>query len=176
MAVSELQPLASVHSGPSVPNGVGGILYAVPEAPRDTPPSSRHDEASETEAEPQQAMVLIAEDEETIADTLAMVIEDAGYVPVVAHDGREALALARQHHPQLIITDLMMPFLNGADLIAAVRRDAAAHGAVPPPVVVVTAASRARAEEAGADVVIVKPFDVTKIEAAMRQLLGQARQ
>jgi DNA-binding response OmpR family regulator len=44
--------------------------------------------------------------------------------------------------------------------------------AATPPVVVVTAMSRARAAEAGAEVVITKPFDVAKLEAAMRQLLG----
>lgn len=118
-----------------------------------------------------QVVVLVAEDEETIAETLAMIVEDAGYLAVVAHDGREALALARQHRPDLILTDLMMPFLSGAGLIAAVRADAAAQGQPPPPAVVITAASRARAEESGADVVIPKPFDVTSIESVMRRLL-----
>ena len=65
----------------------------------------------------------------------------------------------------------MMPYLSGADLIAAVRAEAAAEGQAPPPVVIVTAASRVRAEEAGADAVIAKPFDVTKVEAVIQRLL-----
>lgn len=146
-------------------------IYALPRLPRNHQPTIERDEGRQTARQPQQAVVLIAEDEVTIAETLAMVIEDAGYMPIVARDGREALALARQHHPDLVITDLMMPFLDGANLIAAIRSDAAAQGAAPPPIVVVTAASRARAEAAGADIVIVKPFDVTRIENAMRRLL-----
>src|SRR5579872_2370 len=53
-----------------------------------------------------QVLVLVAEDEETIAETLALIVEDAGYVALVARDGREALVLSRQHRPHLIITDL----------------------------------------------------------------------
>lgn len=120
----------------------------------------------------EQVLVLIAEDEDTIAETLALIVEDIGYLPVIAHDGREALALARQHRPRLLITDLMMPHLNGGDLIAALREDAASLGIDSPPVIVVTAAGRARAEETGADVIIPKPFDVAKVEDAINQLVG----
>lgn len=162
--------MASETAWPVQTNAVA-IVYALPRLPRNQQPTIERDETQQTARLPQQAVVLIAEDEVTIAETLAMIIEDAGYTPIVARDGREALALARQHHPDLIITDLMMPFLDGAELIAAIRGDAAAEGAVSPPIVVVTAASRARAEAAGADIVIVKPFDVTKIENAMRRLL-----
>lgn len=148
-------------------------VYATPDRPANArrQPTSRAVEDERAAPEPGQVVVLIAEDEETIAETLALIVEDAGFTALVARNGREALALARQHHPQLIITDLMMPYLNGADLIATVRADAASQRVAPPPVIVVTAASAARAQEAGADVVVVKPFDVTKIEAAMHRLL-----
>jgi CheY-like chemotaxis protein len=145
--------------------------YALPRLPRSQQATIEPVENQRPARQPLQAVVLIAEDEVTIAETLAMIVEDAGYTPILARDGREALALARQHHPDLIITDLMMPFLNGADLIAAIHGDATAQGAAPPPVVVVTAASRARAEASGATIVIVKPFDVTMIESALRRLL-----
>lgn len=121
-----------------------------------------------------QVVVLIAEDEETIAETLAMIVDDVGYQSVVARDGREALALARERRPQLIITDLMMPYLNGVDLIAALRRDAMLDGVSASPVIMVTAASRGRAEASGADMVITKPFDVSTIEQAMAQLLHES--
>ena len=147
-------------------------VYTLPKTPRadDPRPLGQSDPDAPTPGT-QQAVVLVAEDEETIAETLALIVEDAGYVAVVAHDGRTALALARQHRPQLIITDLMMPYLSGADLIAALRGEAASNGMDPPAVIVVTAASRARAEAAGADAIILKPFDVRAIEAAMRRLL-----
>ena len=71
-------------------------------------------------------LVLIAEDEEPIAEVVATVVEDAGYTPLLAAHGREALELARAKQPALLITDLMMPYLSGAELIAALRSDAAA--------------------------------------------------
>ncbi|MGH2487556.1 MAG: response regulator [Ktedonobacterales bacterium] len=120
-----------------------------------------------------EVIVLIAEDEETIAETLAMIIEDAGYVPVVAHDGRQALLLARERRPQLIVTDLMMPYINGAELIAEVRVLAAAEGYPAPPIILVTAASAARARDAGADAIVAKPFELSRIEAVVHRLMGR---
>jgi CheY-like chemotaxis protein len=119
-----------------------------------------------------EVIVLIAEDEETIAETLAMIIEDAGYVPVVAHDGRQALLLARERRPQLIVTDLMMPYINGAELISRVRAIAASEGYTAPPIILVTAASAARAKDAGADAIVPKPFDLSRIEAVVHRLMG----
>lgn len=163
-------PAAVLFPLPARPNAA----YTAPKASKDHLHRA-HMAAEDTAGSPSPATrrvtVLIAEDEETIAETLAMIVEDAGFVPVVARDGREALALARQHRPHLIITDLMMPYMSGADLIAAVRGEANTQGLPPPSMIVVTAASRARAEEAGADEVILKPFDVARIEAVMRQLL-----
>lgn len=124
------------------------------------------------EREEEAPVVLIAEDEETIAESLAMIVEEAGYTAIVALDGRQALMLARSHRPRVILTDLMMPYLSGSDLIASVRRDAAASGEHAPHIALITAASRARAEEAGADVVISKPFDIDRIEDLLHSLLG----
>jgi CheY-like chemotaxis protein len=175
--VSECMRLHAVPRTLSALYPVFGAQHVLPKAPKNRrepdPVGAEEDEVSSPSPEVQQVIVLVAEDEETIAETLAMIVGDAGYLPVVARNGREALALARQHHPQLIITDLMMPFLSGQDLIAAARADAAAQGARPPAVMVVTAASRARAEEAGADAVIIKPFDVNKLEAVMQRLLRE---
>jgi two-component system, chemotaxis family, chemotaxis protein CheY len=153
-------------------------VYALPPTPKNAARSHREEQDATTslQDDTERPIVLVAEDEETIAETLAMIVEDAGYSAIVAYDGREALALARRYRPQLIITDLMMPYLSGADLIVAVRAEAAAAGQAPPPVVIVTAASRVRAEEAGADAVIAKPFDVTKVEAVIQKLLYNERQ
>lgn len=130
------------------------------------------DEGEEGASETEQIVVLVAEDERSIAETMAAIVADAGYLPVVARDGREALALARKYHPRLLITDLMMPRMSGADLIATLRQDATADGSVAALVIVVTAANRALAEQSGADVIIEKPFDVQAIEDAMLALLG----
>jgi two-component system, OmpR family, response regulator VicR len=86
-------------------------------------------------------LVLIVEDEEPIAQALAYVVVDAGYRTLIATDGKAALALELTHRPALIITDLMMPRMNGRDLIAALR---ATDDHATPPVVLMTAAGALR--------------------------------
>ena len=117
------------------------------------------------------ALVLIAEDEEPIAEVVATVVEDAGYTPRLAAHGREALELARAEQPALLITDLMMPHLSGAELIAALRSDAAASGHEPVPVILITAAGPAQARAAGADAVLRKPFELLELDALLRRFL-----
>jgi CheY-like chemotaxis protein len=118
-----------------------------------------------------QGLVLIAEDEEPIAEVVATVVEDAGYTPRLAAHGREALELARAEQPALLITDLMMPYLSGAELIAALRSDAAASGHDPVPVIVITAAGLAQARAAGANAVLRKPFELLELDALLRRFL-----
>ncbi|GAC1455254.1 MAG: hypothetical protein PVSMB4_15790 [Ktedonobacterales bacterium] len=119
-------------------------------------------------------LVLIAEDEEPIAETMALVVEDAGYMPLLAAHGRQALELARKWRPALIISDLMMPYLDGAALIAELRADAAAGGHAVAPVILMTAAGHRRAQEAGADAVLRKPFDLEELESLLQRFLGPA--
>jgi CheY-like chemotaxis protein len=121
-------------------------------------------------------LVLIADDEGPIAAVVAEVVEDLGYRPQVVRNGREALDLARTTRPALIITDLMMPGLTGAELIAALRADAADDGRHPPPVILITAASPHTARRAGADAFLSKPFDLDELEAAITHLLNRAAQ
>jgi CheY-like chemotaxis protein len=116
-------------------------------------------------------LVLIAEDEEPIAEVVATVVEDAGDTPLLAAHGREALELARAKQPALLITDLMMPHLSGAELIAALRSDAAASGHDPVPVILITAAGTAQARAAGADAVLRKPFELLELDALLRRFL-----
>ncbi|HKV84911.1 MAG TPA: response regulator [Ktedonobacterales bacterium] len=118
-------------------------------------------------------VVLIAEDEEPIALALAMIIEDFGYAVVVATNGRDALAVARAKRPALIITDLMMPLMGGAALIAALRADAAQDGHQAPPVVLMSAAGRHYMDPVGADDILPKPFEMRQIEALLARYLPQ---
>ena len=116
-------------------------------------------------------LVLIAEDEEPQAEILVFVVREAGYTPLVALNGRQALAMAREQRPALLITDLMMPYLDGSELIAALRADAAASGETMPPAVLMTAANMAVARTAGADVVLRKPFHLADLEALLHRFL-----
>lgn len=112
-------------------------------------------------------LVLIAEDEIAIADVLLAVVEEAGYTAVVARNGRDALALAHVHRPDLLITDLMMPEMDGPALIAALRAEYRPDLSV----ILVTAAALNRTIAAGASAVLRKPFDIEALEALLGTFL-----
>lgn len=122
----------------------------------------------ERSASPAQRLVLIAEDEDLIARVLAMAVEEAGGIPVVAHDGAEALALARETAPALLITDLMMPRLNGLELIDQLREDP--RSAVP--VIMLSAAPPQQIRNTCADAVLSKPFDLAELLTLLDRYLA----
>ena len=119
-------------------------------------------------------LVLIAEDEEPIAELLAYVVQDAGYTPLVAFHGRQALELTRERWPALLIADLMMPYLSGADLIAALTAEAAASDRARPPAILVTGAGPRQARATGADAVLYKPFQVADLDALLHRFLARS--
>jgi len=118
------------------------------------------------------ALVLIVEDDPPIADLIAAVVEGAGYEPLVATHGRQGLDLARLRQPALVLTDLMLPYLTGKELIAALHADADAAGRSPAPVIVLTAASAHMARESGADALLTKPFDLAELEGLLHRFLA----
>lgn len=65
--------------------------------------------------------VLFVEDEPDVALVAATVLEDAGYHVTVVSDGKEGLDIALQEQPELVITDFMMPRLNGLEMIRRLR-------------------------------------------------------
>ena len=119
-------------------------------------------------------VVLIVDDDKPIADYVAAVVAEAGYTPLVATGGAQALELAQAQWPTLLITDLMLPFMSGAALISALRA-AAADGRAAPPVVLMTAVSHRHAEAVGAEAVLRKPFDLADLEALLRRFLEPSR-
>jgi two-component system chemotaxis sensor kinase CheA len=68
--------------------------------------------------------VLIVEDEWAIADWLEVLLSESAFNVLVAGNGREALDILHRETPDLVLTDFMMPFVDGAGLIAAMRDDA----------------------------------------------------
>jgi CheY-like chemotaxis protein len=124
-----------------------------------------------TPKEAEQILVLIVDDEEPILEMLATFVSDLGYTPLVAQNGQQALELARQREPGLIITDLMMPIMNGADLILALHKEAAAQGRATPPIVLLTAGSKRAANELSVEAVLYKPFHLNQLELMIHRLL-----
>ncbi len=94
----------------------------------------------------------------------------SGYRFVEAADGTEALALAREDRPDLIVLDVMLPGLSGIEVLEALRTDAELESI---PVVVITAWSHAEidAQVAGADRFVSKPFDPDDLSTAVKELL-----
>lgn len=113
------------------------------------------------------AVVLIAEDEVAMLEICADIVEELGHRTLRAHDGEEALLLARTEAPDLVISDHMMPRLTGMQLLRAMRSDPAL-GAIP--FLLFSAARPQDLEEATA--FLAKPVDVGTFEAAVRKLLG----
>lgn len=132
-----------------------------------TPPSSPKGFVTADDSD--RLIVLIVEDEGPIAEALTYVVEEAGFTALVASHGKAGLNLALQHRPALILSDVMMPQMGGPELIRAVR---AALETRAPPIVLMTAADLRFAQDAGADAVLTKPFELAAIEAMLRRFLG----
>jgi CheY-like chemotaxis protein len=117
------------------------------------------------------ATVLICDDEPSIRELIRISL-DGPYDFVEADDGVESLELARRVRPDVVILDMMMPRMTGLEVLCAIRQEEELKGI---PVVVLTAQpnTREQAMDAGADVVMVKPFEPQQIAAAVREVLAE---
>lgn len=108
--------------------------------------------------------VLIAEDEQNIAESLRFILERAGCAVRHASDGEEALSQTRASKPDVLVLDVMLPSLNGFDVLKTIRADAALKDIA---VLVLTAKGQSQdrqtADALGADAFMTKPFDNSDI-------------
>ena len=115
--------------------------------------------------------VLTVDDSRTMRDMLRMALVGAGFRVTQAEDGMHGLEVLEADPPQVIVTDINMPRLDGFGFIEAVRRNAR-HAGIP--ILVLTTESDAekkmRARNAGATGWIVKPFDPDKLVSAIRRV------
>ncbi len=120
--------------------------------------------------------LLIAEDDPTSRLVLRRTLENEGHEVVACSNGREALEVLRREHFDAILTDWMMPEVDGITVVKRVR----AELADPPPILVVTALSsrdaRAHALEAGADDYLSKPYQPREILDRLRDCVERATQ
>jgi len=117
------------------------------------------------------SLVLVADDEPAVLEVLSQVVEDMGHEVLQARDGEEALGLARDKRPQLVVTDHMMPRLSGLELCRRMRGDEELKHT---PVILLSAVLPHGAPEASA--FLHKPFEITDFEALIRQSLAAARE
>jgi diguanylate cyclase (GGDEF)-like protein len=118
--------------------------------------------------------IVVAEDEDAIRENLARMLRIEGFDVAAAANGKEALALVREHLPALILSDVMMPVLDGHGLLQAVRDDPLTSST---PFVFLTArADRSDLRTGmnlGADDYLVKPFQRDELLAAVRARLAR---
>ena len=120
--------------------------------------------------------ILVAEDDPVTLRFVVSLLEEKGYEVYEATDGRSALELAAEHVPDLIVTDLVMPYRDGYGLLRAIRDEDATRKI---PVLILSMRDReddiVRGFEDGADDYVVKPFNARELTARVRKLLDRSR-
>ena len=168
-----VRQIVTMHGGTVAAESGGpgqGSAFTIrlPLAPEDVRPL---DEAAHASDEAGSGLrLLVVDDQEDVADTMAVWIEGLGHTVATAYDGAAALALARREHFDVIIADIGMPGLSGYELAEEVRRD---PGLKHLRLVALTGYGRdedqARVMSAGFDLHLTKPVT----DAALRSALGQ---
>ena len=118
--------------------------------------------------------VLVVEDDESVRKLLLMLLESEGYSTSAAADGAQAIENARKERPDLVVLDLMMPEVEGEEVIKSLWADPSLVGV---PIVVVSAkieALRNIRDLIGRDNVFPKPFDEENLMERVEQILGPA--
>src|SRR6266568_499836 len=120
--------------------------------------------------------IVVAEDDDAIAHLVAAALGDAGFLFLRAHDGDEAIMLARREAPDLLILDVMMPHTDGLEVAKRLKADVLASRI---PILMLTSLSavddRVKGLEAGADDYLSKPFDLRELAARVRALIRSAK-
>jgi DNA-binding response OmpR family regulator len=122
----------------------------------------------------ERSLILLADDDPSIADTLAPFLERAGYHVLTVSDGAAALDKVHSHRPALVILDVLMPRMDGREVLRRIRREN-----LWLPAILLTqvgeSSERALALEEGADDYLNKPFDPHELLARIRAVLRRAR-
>lgn len=124
---------------------------------------------NERMTEPLHRKVLIVEDDRKTAAAIKLYLGHDGYETLLAHDGQQALAQARNEQPDLIVLDLMLPNVNGWDVCRALRAESKV------PIIMLTARAaeddKLRGLDLGADDYVTKPFSPRELVARIRAVL-----
>lgn len=114
--------------------------------------------------------VLVVDDDVACRDAFTYILEELGATVLVAADGIEALAVLREHDPDLVVSDITMPRLDGYALVRQVREDPARSGL---PMITVSASfpDRQSAGQPGVDGTLSKPFDYCDLDRALYHVM-----
>jgi two-component system alkaline phosphatase synthesis response regulator PhoP len=117
--------------------------------------------------------ILVVDDERNIVDLVTAYLKKEDYQVLSAFDGESALQLARQHQPDLVILDIMLPRMDGLEVLSRLRRESDAY------VIMLTAKTeeidRVIGLSVGADDYVTKPFSPRELTARVRAALRRLR-
>ena len=117
--------------------------------------------------------ILVVEDDQKTAALVVLYLEREGFQTIVAHDGRQALELARRHKPNFVILDLMLPVLDGWEVCRQLRQLSDV------PILILSAREeeidRVSGLTLGADDYVVKPFSPRELVARVKAILRRGR-
>lgn len=118
--------------------------------------------------------ILVVDDEMDLVETLRFSLEMEGYEVLTSYNGEEALQLARNNQPDLILLDVMLPKMDGYKVCRLLKFDARYKHI---PILMLTAKAqekdRITGQETGADEYITKPFEMEDLMKKIRTYLGQ---
>jgi len=117
--------------------------------------------------------ILIIEDETLIADSIGYALRKEGYQVFISADGVQGLAMAREHQPDLILLDIMLPAMDGFEVCRILRKETSI------PIIMLTAKGeeidRVVGLELGADDYVVKPFSMRELIARVKAVLRRSK-
>jgi signal transduction histidine kinase/CheY-like chemotaxis protein/ligand-binding sensor domain-containing protein len=128
---------------------------------------------SELTIKAKHSTILVVDDDDSIRSLLRQELTDAGYYVKEATNGKEALDMIRDHRPDLVILDIMMPEMNGFDVAAILKND---PQTMEIPIIVLSIVQdRARGLRVGVDRYLTKPIDTSQLFSDVDSLLMQGK-
>ena len=119
--------------------------------------------------------ILVAEDEPMLLKTIELKLRKEGYEVIATADGREAIAKLTESEPDMVITDIMMPYASGLEIVSIVRQKIKRKI----PIIMLSAMEQEKvvmeAFELGADDYITKPFSLNELAIRVKKLMMQAQ-
>jgi DNA-binding response OmpR family regulator len=139
--------------------------------PSPSTPSYAPHASNEQPSKIHRAIILVVERDPHVRDLEAYFLNEAGFGVEFATDGVAALEMARDLRPEIIITEVLVPKLDGLALCRSVKRDPQLAGTVV--LIFSILAAEGRAREAGADAFLMKPLAERRLVSTVRELLAR---
>ncbi|MEA5576983.1 response regulator transcription factor [Anabaena sp. UHCC 0451] len=120
--------------------------------------------------------ILVVDDDLGTRLSIGDYLELSGYLVIMANDGQDALSMVEENHPDLMVTDIVMPRMNGYELVRRVRQQLEFRLL---PVILLTARTKTQERilgyQSGCDLYLPKPFELEELSAAIRNLLERSQ-